>query len=289
MTTETLKNFFKSVLLIIVLFATTNIFHTASADDGSTLINPLDALQNDYTVISSFAYNPVFGKYTGADGLGDNKWAVTTELGYLEIREGINATLNLRIDTGYSNLVGVAQTFNGIALFAGRTIYLGNINNSQWNETGSIDLLGLTSNLTDGDYALGHFFISTESNIRRVNADGTSTKVANGSYQSIEIYEFESGIYTNPMEQIGSNIFSNIDMEGNQFGSGKMPNMHNSSTVQGVANFQGGTALVQKLGVQVYDPLVSGIKYNAVPEPSAMLLFVSGGFCLLRLARKCKI
>lgn len=248
---------------------------------AAPLGNPLDDV-HDSTPISSFAAPDGFGNLTGADGdVSSPIWAATTDLGYIHLFDGMSSSPISTIDTGISGLTGIAYLGNdNFALSAGHTIYEGSILGSSWNQTGTIDLT--TSDLTDIDFALGQYFIATQSDgIRRVEGDGSTEELISGAFSAVDIIDFQPNTYDNGMIQFGGEQFRNIDSNGIPFGSGKLVDFNSPVTILGVAYFDGGMALPVGLGVYIHAEQAYQEHMAQIPEPSTIALLGIGALGLL--------
>jgi hypothetical protein len=213
-----------------------------------------DPLQDvhDSTPIGGFATPGGYGQATGADGSVDSTvWGLTTNDGWFIQYDGFNTTPLSFHDLGYQ-LTGVAKIPDGCAFSDGSTIYKFD-NNLQ--PTGLIDVLG-TPHVTDVDYALGHFFVSTQDGVYRVlDEQGHTQQTATGGWNSCDINECD-GYYSNPLGQFEGNTFSNVDFEGIPFGSPAFVDFHNNYQIKGVAYFDGGMAVVQAPGVELHNEML---------------------------------
>jgi len=257
-------------------------FAAGNAQAGP-LGNPLNAV-TDSTPSSSYAKPAGYGNLTGADGdVSSPIWGLGTDLGFLGYMNGANSTPIKMIDTGISGLTGVA--YRGVdlwALAAGKSIYEGTVTGTTWHTDKTILVTGLTSDLTDLDWALGAYFVSTGADgIRKVLGDGTSTQIDSGFARSLDLIAFKPDTYDNPMWQFNGNTFSNSDFSGTPFGGGKLVDIHAGGNVEGVAYFQkqdGSLAWANVLqeGANLYDAYSFEQHMQPLPEPATLILLISG-------------
>ena len=264
----------------------------ACCASAGSLGDPLDDV-SDSTPTASFAAPENYGNLTGADGdPGKATWLATTGLGYVHGFDAASSTPDFTVDTGISGLTGIVlKGYDGsnflVALSAGHTIYEGSLSSAAFSQDNTIDLA--TSDLTDIDYALGNYFIATESDgIRKVNGDGSTTQTGGaGTFQSFDIVEFIDGVYDpNQMGQARGELFNHSDAAGVLYGTTKSVDWNPITTIEGVAYFDGGMAIVQGPGVQIHNPQAYQENMQNIPEPSAVAILALGAGGALAYRRK---
>lgn len=258
----------------VLLAAAVVVLASLSPVVAASLGDPLSSLPAQSTPIASFAKPANVGNLTGADGdVSSPYWYATTDLGFLLTYNGADPTPVSIVDTGIPGATGVACLGgNRLAICAGKKIYEGTLNNGTWTADNVIIVMNLNGDLTDVDYALGCYFVATQNDgVRRVDGNGSSTLMVNGVAQSVDAITFEPDSFDNPMMQIasGNNGFQNMTFSGNLFGTAKLMNLNPSYTIQGLAYFDGGFAVVQAPGVGIHSPLAGVQPYMAsFPEPA---------------------
>ncbi len=243
--------------------------------------NPLDDV-SDSTPVKSVIAPEHYGNLTGADGdVSQEEWYATTDLGYIHKFSGRSET-PVSIDTGISGLSGIAYKGDGqFALSAGNDIYEGALDNSWATE----DIISLaTSDITDIDFALDSYFIATESDGIRKVVDGGSELVEDLGCDSFDLIEFKPNTYDNNMSQRQGESYINVDSSGNPFGMSKFADLHNATTIAGIAHYGGnnaGMAVVQAPGIQHHDPQQYQQNMQPVPEPGTLAMLGLAGLGLL--------
>jgi hypothetical protein len=237
-------------------------------------------LPDQSTPVQSFYNIGNYGNLTGADGdVSSTTWVACSDKGGIISYNGTNNSAPIGIiDIGIPGLTGIACLGNDrYAVSAGKDIYEGTLSGSDWTTTNIISPLGIWSDLTDVDFALGSYFIATQSNgILRVNSDGSTTQIKTGLAESLDIIEFIQGTYDNPMMQFaqGGNGFINVDNNGNPFGQPKPVYLDNTFDITGVAYFKGGFATVQSLQFDIHEPMA--FQEHIIPEPATIALLALG-------------
>ncbi|HPA21543.1 MAG TPA: hypothetical protein PLU30_27635 [Verrucomicrobiae bacterium] len=248
-----------------------------TSEAGASLM-PLDDV-HDSTFIPPVILKPAsYGNLTGGDGdVSDPIWVASTDLGYLHFYNGTNAIPVKTVNTGVPDLSGVAYLGNNnYALSGGGNIYVGNVSGNTWTQTTLLPLDVLA--ITDIDFANNKYWISTADDIRLVNDDLSTTVIDPGGGQSLDILVFKDGVYTvnYNMAQGNAELFNRQDLNGNILhgaGNEALVDWNNSTTVRGIAYYDGGVAVIMNPGMQMhgeqaYQPnMLSGI-----PEPSALLV-----------------
>ena len=201
---------------------------------------------------------------------------------------GTSSTPLATIDTGISGLTGVAITgYDGndflLALSAATTIYEGKLSTSAWTQSGTIDLT--TSDLTDIDYALGSYFIATESDgIRKVTGSGGTSPVDPATVQAYDVIVFKPTTYDNDMGQFEGEVFKNLGLDGiplGGVGNDKLVDWNPATTIRGIAYYDSGIAVVQNPGVQIHSPQDYQPHMAEIPEPATIALLLAGGTVMI--------
>lgn len=268
---------FYSVMLIGVM---------ALAAQAAPLGSPLDSLPASSTPVSGFAKPEGYGNFTGADGdVSIDDYFVVTDQGWLLKYKAFSTTPDTAIDTGYSGASGVAVTPDGLAISAGKTIYEGNLDGGAWNQDSIISITGITSDITDVDFALGNYFIATQNNgINRVEGDGSTTFLDDlNNWKSLDMITFKENTYDNGMVQVsaGSNIFENVGQDGTPFGDPQTVPLDNWMDAEGLAYFGGvnpGFAVIQKDLGELHGamPFQQHMASDVIPEPATLALIALG-------------
>jgi len=179
---------------------------------------------------------------------------------------------------------------------AGTNLFKGRVDGTTWVQTQIIPLSGITSNVTDVDYAPGigstGLFISTQSNgIRRVNGDGSSEELKyNGlglgnGWKSVDAILFKPDTYNNSLFQTAADadFFRNISTSGNVLSNGIQVYLNNGDDIQGIGYFNGGFVEVEPEMIFRHNPLANVQQHMAsIPEPTALALASIGVLALLR-------
>jgi hypothetical protein len=262
---------------------------------NATLGNPLDSLPDQSNPVQSFYNIGNYGNLTGADGdVSSTTWVACSDKGGIISYNGSNNSAPIGIiDIGIPGLTGIACLGNDrYAVSAGKNIYEGTLSGCDWTTTNIISPLGIWSDLTDVDFALGSYFIATQSNgILRVNSDESTTQLnipGVGAWKSLDIIEFKADTYDNPIMQFatGANFFNNINVGGFPIGSSKDVFLDNTFDIQGIAYFDGGFAVVQSLQFDIHNPMDIQQYMQPIPEPYTIALL---GFGILNLLRHKKL
>ncbi len=243
---------------------------------AAPLGDPLLSLPAESIPTGGFAApnTTLYGNLTGADGdVTSPIWYLVTDDGYIHTCEGNNLKPGVDpIFTGVTGASGICITPNGLAISQGTDIYEGRIVGGAWILDDIVGLTGFTSDTTDVDWFNGSYFVSTLSDgIRRVESDGSTTHVGSGTAYAVDFIGFLPNTYDNLMQQLTGEFFNNVDEQGNQIGGSKTVDMNNVTTIQAVAYYNGGMAIIQKPGVNIHNPLA----YHQHMAPTVVLYNLS--------------
>jgi len=264
----------------------------AVSAEAAPLGDPLNALPSQSTPYTNFEKPVGSSNLSAADGQPNSPvWVAGNTLGTIFFYNGANPVPIKMVDCGYSNLSGVAFMGNDHYLItSGSDLIEGVINGSTWSDVRS---KGYGSTFTDVDYTpSGLIFAGTTANgVRLLNWDGTSTLVDNlNSMAAVKAIEFLPDTYNNSVIQLAadSDAFKNLAANNTTFGY-KDVYLNNGSSIEGIAYFNGGFAVVQAPGVEIHNPLT--IQENmkpvtVVPEPSTLGGAVLLGMLALRRQRR---
>jgi hypothetical protein len=269
---------FKSIVFVLGITITLSQQYVKAA-------NPLDSMPSQSTPVQTFYNIGNYGNLTGADGdISSTTWVACSDRGAIIFYNGTDncAPIGIR-DIGIPGLTGIACLGNNrYAVSAGKKIYEGDFSSGTWGTTKIISPLGIWSDITDVDFALGNYFIATQSNgVLKVNNDVSTTNLnvpGVGAWKSLDVIEFKPNIYDNPIIEFatGSNFFNNINSTGLLLGNAKDVFLDNTFDIQGTAYFKGGIAVVQSFQFDIHNPLGIQQDMQPVPEPSTMALLALG-------------
>lgn len=273
---------FKSIVLILGITLTQQYLKAA---------NPLDSMPSQSAPVQTFYNIGNYGNLTGADGdLSSTTWVACSDRGAIIFFNGTDSSAPIGIrDIGIPGLTGIACLGNDrYAVSAGKKIYEGDFSSGTWGTTKIISPLGIWSDITDVDFALGNYFIATQSNgVLKVNSDESTTNLnipGVGAWESLDVISFQPNTYDNSLIEFAQNpnYFSNISNNSIPFGIPKDIFLDNTFDIVGIAYFNGGFAVVQCLQFDIHNPLDIQKYMQPVPEPSMILLIGLGALNLMR-------